>query len=158
MYIKYIDGDVTSPKTKDGIIAHIVNDVGAFGMGVSKAISNAFPMTEQMYREWYRTDIFDLGQNFYISVSSTNTLYVCHMVAQKGLRSSQNPSPLDYYALAQCLFNLYNVASMTGLAIHMPRIGSGLAGSDWNKIEEIIENNATLFMVDTYIYDLPTKE
>jgi hypothetical protein len=39
--------------------------------------------------------------------------------------------------------------------VHMPRIGSGLAGGDWNRIESIV--NETLGFIEITVYDLPVK-
>jgi hypothetical protein len=38
----------------------------------------------------------------------------------------------------------------------MPRIGCGLAGGEWSKVEEII--NRVMPDVDVYVYDFDTKD
>jgi len=53
--IHYCVGDATRPNI-DGnkIIAHICNDIGAWGRGFVLALSNTYPETERAYRSWYQ--------------------------------------------------------------------------------------------------------
>jgi len=39
----------------------------------------------------------------------------------------------------------------------MPRIGCGLAGGDWSRVEEIINEVLIEAGVEVYVYDLPSK-
>lgn len=49
--IQYIRGDATSPQTEGKkIIAHICNDIGGWGKGFVKAISNRWSDPENEYR------------------------------------------------------------------------------------------------------------
>jgi O-acetyl-ADP-ribose deacetylase (regulator of RNase III) len=42
-----------------------------------------------------------------------------------------------------------------GATVHMPRIGCGLAGGDWERVETIIQNTLGVAEVPAVVYDLP---
>lgn len=165
--IKYVKGDATNPCIKDGIriIAHICNDVGKFGAGFAKCIAERWGIVRDRYVEWsIHPSGTLLGDCQVVPVGSN--IYVVNMIAQHGVRSSDNLSPIDYNALAECLNLLYDwVASYTkvkncllrpkycpDITIHMPRIGCGLAGGDWRIISSVL--NICIPYPDVYIYDL----
>lgn len=72
------------------------------------------------------------------------------MIAQKDLISQENPRPLKYKYLEKCLYQLLQCNE--NYPIHMPRIGTGYGGGDWNKIEPMIES--ILFSRNVYIWRL----
>ena len=61
------------------------------------------------------------------------------MMAQEGTISATNPHPLKYDALAQCLWKVANELELKNKRIIAPKLGAGLAGGDWNKIESLID-------------------
>lgn len=63
-----------------------------------------------------------------------------------------NP-PIRYEAIAKALAKLGVFAKEINASVHMPRIGCGLAGGTWDKIEPII--NATLIAngIEVFVYD-----
>ena len=38
------------------------------------------------------------------------------------------------------------------LTVHMPKIGCGLAGGDWNRVENIIKNTFINSNIEVYVY------
>ncbi len=76
------------------IIAHISNDVGAFGAGVAGQIAKKWPNVKAHYLEVKKTG-YVLGCSQIVRVSPR--LSIVNMIAQHGLRSSSNPT--DYRAL-----------------------------------------------------------
>jgi len=53
--IVYAVGDATKPEgTGRKIIAHVCNDIGAWGRGFVLALSKVSPAPERAFREWYR--------------------------------------------------------------------------------------------------------
>ncbi len=157
MKIQYIAGDATKPieMTPHKIIAHIVNNRCGWGRGFVLALSSRWPVDlkekspEFMYRRFCDTN--DLGD--IQMVDTPDGIKVCNMYAQKDFRklthqSSFLPSSvnelglpnLSYSSLYECLLRL-RIECETAkpkYSIHMPPIGSGLAGGDWKKIEGII--------------------
>jgi len=148
--INYVKGDATSPRMADGanVICHVTNDIGAWGAGFSGAVSRRWPEPEQAYRRSARAGTLALGKAEFIQVSQR--LYVANMCAQHSIGRT-NPPPIRYGALEQCLEQAASKAA--GGALHMPRIGCGLAGGKWAKVEPIIER-ATAGLCDVFVYDL----
>jgi len=60
------------------------------------------------------------------------------MVAQHGYGSRAGKIPLRYGALEQCMRTVRGDLSEHPAAVHMPRIGAGQAGGDWNVIAEMV--------------------
>lgn len=156
MTINYLIGDATNPiGSGNKIIAHICNDLGAWGKGFVLAISKKWSQPEKYYKEFKNYKGLILGHTQLIPVQTgeeNNLIFVANMIAQHGLRNINNPIPLNYDALTACLTILSSQSEMLTASIHMPRIGCGLAGGNWNKIESIIQK--TLFDKEIYVYDL----
>lgn len=156
--IRYVVGDATDP-VGDGpkLIAHVVNDIGAWGAGFAKALSVRSPKPKKVYREWHaepsRILPFELGRT-QITRIADDTL-VMNMLAQSGLRSRSNPRPLRYDALALCLRDLAGMAGIKRSSVHMPRIGCGLAGGTWDVVEPLIADALCGRGVEVTVYDLP---
>lgn len=156
--ITYLTGDATRPQGDDPkVITHVCNDVGAWGAGFVLALSLRWPEPELAYLRWHkiRTPDFGLGRVQYVSVNRTTT--VANMVAQRGLGSRR--SPLSYDALEECLADVaqYCTDGPDGVwaSVHMPRIGCGLAGGSWDKVESIIRRQLCDRRIPVTVYDLP---
>ena len=158
-------GDATRPlrlgKDKK-IIAHVCNDVGAWGAGFVVAISKRWRHPQQMYRRWYDSWHHDYeGIPFHTGqiqlVAVEESIWVANMIAQNGCRSQSNPHPLSYASLRICLFKLCRVAKEMGADVHMPRIGCGLAGGQWEHVEANIMLAQQRYPTDVYVYDLPMR-
>lgn len=164
--ITYIRGDATVPQAKGTkIIAHIVNTEGGWGKGFVLAISNRWSRPEAMYRTWHRQRevITETGQTVLTSgrfqlgevqlVMVQPSLYVANMVAQFGYKTGSKGPPIRYEALAQCLAKVRGYAVSFDASVHMPRVGTGLAGGSWSKIEPLIQENLEGVSVTVYDYD-----
>tara|TARA_Y100000588_G_C13812064_1_gene735569 strand:+ start:453 stop:686 length:234 start_codon:yes stop_codon:yes gene_type:complete len=77
------------------------------------------------------------------------------MIAQNGINSrySKFIRRVDYDSLILCLKNVNEYALENNMEIHMPKIGTGLGGGDWNIIEEIIINTINS-KINIYVYEL----
>jgi O-acetyl-ADP-ribose deacetylase (regulator of RNase III) len=157
--IEYVVGDATDP-IGDGpkLIAHIVNDVGAWGAGFAKALSARWNEPERDYREWwlhqglYQHVPFGLGNARF---TAAGAVWVASMIAQHGLIGRGNPHPIRYDALARALGQVGGFAKERGASVHLPRIGCGLAGGTWNLVEPIVERELCGRGVHVTVYDLP---
>ena len=161
--INYLKGDVTSPVVKTGIrvIAHICNDIGAWGGGFVLAVSKKWAQPEREYRKLAKNNVgdFRLGVVQCVSVGFSNSLgdsvWVANMIAQHGCGWVNNVPPIRYDALETCLNNLvYNLRDNKEASVHMPRIGCGLAGGTWDKVEAIINKTLVANNIPVYVYDL----
>lgn len=152
--IQFISGDATQPVFKKTIIAHVCNDIGAWGSGFVIAVSNKWKLPEFHYRKWYikNDGSFKLGEVQYVTVS--DDVIVANMIAQHGIRSRNNAVPLDYQALRACLANVFKRANELTYSIQMPRIGCGLAGGNWNQVQKIIEEESCDFQQAVSILSL----
>ncbi|MEW7278857.1 macro domain-containing protein [Aquimarina sp. 2201CG1-2-11] len=153
--IKYLKGDATVPQTKGiKIIVHVCNNLGGWGKGFVLAISKRWPQPEKSYREWHRNrakNNFELGATQLIQV--TDYIYVGNMIAQQGMKMGSNGVPIRYEAVRRCLKNIAIEAKKLEASIHMPRIGCGLAGGKWDKIEPIIKETLMQKDLDVFVYD-----
>eukprot|EP00443_Scrippsiella_acuminata_P010239 CAMPEP_0115183520 /NCGR_PEP_ID=MMETSP0270-20121206/8495_1 /TAXON_ID=71861 /ORGANISM="Scrippsiella trochoidea, Strain CCMP3099" /LENGTH=259 /DNA_ID=CAMNT_0002596589 /DNA_START=52 /DNA_END=828 /DNA_ORIENTATION=+ len=73
--------------------------------------------------------------------TSTHLIEVANMIAQKGIKSRRRGETfdkLDYVALQEALDKVGRFAAAKAASVHMPRIGCGLAGGDWERIEQIV--------------------
>ena len=139
--IVYIKGDATAP-VGDGqkLIIHVCNNVGAWGAGFVMALSKKWKEPEEQYRT---KKSYDLGT--YELVRVEDDITVCNLIAQENIRSNINTlPPVRYVAIETGLKELSKYLSMYdqhkhSISIHMPMIGSGLAGGNWLIIERIIE-------------------
>src|ERR1044072_821125 len=152
--IKYVAGDATDPQGPgEKLIVHVCNNIGAWGAGFVMALSAKWPQPEALYRDWTQGLVrtpFRLGNVTYTYVG--DSIYVANMIAQRGVVNKDNPIPLDYTALTQCLADAGSVAFAGGMSVHMPRIGCGLAGGSWDRVESII--NETMGDLSVTVYDL----
>lgn len=161
--ITYVVGDATDPAGEGPrVIGHVANDCGAWGAGFSGAISRRWRAPERLYRRWHyetavmryaSTTTFGLGRTRFDMVD--HDLWVASMVAQHGIRSHDNPKPIRYEALAECLAELRRFARDEDAAVHMPRIGCGLAGGTWDRVEPLIVEHLCERGVPVTVYDLP---
>jgi O-acetyl-ADP-ribose deacetylase (regulator of RNase III) len=161
--ISYVVGDATRPRGEGKkIVSHICNNIGVWGRGFVLAISGRWPEPEIMYRDWHRRGKtvegkpFKLGQVQFVEVVD-GEIIIANMIGQRGIRSSRNPIPIDYTAVGDCLSTVANGAQVLSASVHMPRIGAGLAGGDWNRIEGIIQERLTDRGVPVVVYNLPGR-
>lgn len=158
--ITYLKGDATVPQAKGPkIIAHIVNTLGVWGAGFVIAVSRRWPEPEEAYRRWHRERSqkdsygsrkeFSLGYNQVVQVKPD--IWVVNMIAQQGIGTGSKGPPIRYDALALCLSDLDKIARTLKASIHLPRIGTGLAGGKWDRIEPLITKLLDEHAV--YVYD-----
>ncbi len=164
--LTYLIGDATNPihpeATGPIMIAHVCNDVQAWGAGFTSALERRFPGVGALFCQRPRP----LGEVHVLEVSDNKkfrgeNVFLMNMVAQHSLISAQNPQPLDYAALAECMKKVAAIA--TGLGnepnvfpptIHCPRFGCGLAGGKWEMVEAGIAALWVRAGIDVYVYDL----
>ena len=153
--IIYLKGDATSPQAKGNkIIAHICNDIGGWGKGFVLAISKRWKTPETEYRKWHRErnkNNFGLGAIQIVQVEKY--IWVANMIGQRGTKTGSNGVPVRYEAVESCLEKLSTEAKALSASVNMPRIGCGLAGGKWEKVEPIIKKTCVkttlkcLFMI-----------
>ncbi|WP_299135612.1 macro domain-containing protein [uncultured Tenacibaculum sp.] len=152
--IKYIKGNATKPiGNENKIIVHICNDIGGWGKGFVLAISKKWKKPEEEYREWYKSEeSFKLGAVQFVKVE--NNLWVANLIGQHKIRKdSTGTPPIRYKAIEQGLKKVQEKAKELNASVHMPRIGCGLAGGSWDKIEPIINKELSHHEIPITVYD-----
>jgi len=153
--ITYLKGDATAPGTiGNKIICHVCNDIGGWGKGFVVAISKKWPQPEAAYRAWYRDrndNDFALGGVQLVQVEPE--LWVANMIGQHGIKREGSKPPIRYEAIEVALKQVAEEAMTHSANIHMPRIGCGLAGGTWDKIEPIILRTLCDKGIEVFVYD-----
>ena len=165
--IRYIVGDAANDP-QSGLIVHVCNDIGAWGAGFVIPLGKRFPHARRKYQNWALSNERFEQENFvqrglhrlplgavqWIEIQPN--LVIGNMIAQRGIVSQvSNSIPLQYDALADCLRLVGVYARVHDLAVHMPRIGCGLAGGTWDQVGPLVEQE--LAGVDVMVYDLPAS-
>ena len=153
--ITYLKGDATLPQASGvKIIAQVNNDIGKWGKGFVMAVSRRWPQTREQYLRWYNNrakNDFELGAVQFLQVEKYT--WLANMVGQHGIKTGSKGPPIRYEAVEKCLEKVAQKAIQLKASVHMPRIGSGLAGGNFKVIEEIITKTLCDKGVEVYVYD-----
>lgn len=156
--IRLLHGNVLEPRNGGKkIICQLVNDKAVkWGGGVARKIAKRFPNAEEAYsKQVIQIPQRDrLGRAVFSQASEDVT--IASLIGQEGFGPSLFPR-IRYAALHTCLEQVAEHAAFIGATIHMPKIGAGSSGGDWQTIEEMIDDvmvRAGLFVT---VYDVPPK-
>lgn len=157
--LHYTVGNVTQPKQPrhgPAIIAHVVDDSGAWGRGgVFSALSALGPATETAYAEAARMHDVHLGDCHRVRLDVTRAdgspLDACLLVAQHRSRTG-HVTGIKYDALEVALRRLAAYARTTGASVHLPRIGYATPGFNWYGTERLLRKHLAGSGVQTYVY------
>ena len=155
--INYVDGDLIK-LAKEGIfdvIVHGCNCLSTMGAGIAPQMAAAFGCDKFEMEMWgpsidklgnidYKTFLLEKNNTFTIDLGEGNPekgteLVVVNAYTQYSYGRNHSDGvaqPFDYEAFTICMRKINRV--FRGNHIGMGKIGSGLAGGDWNRIENII--------------------
>ncbi|MGI5135002.1 macro domain-containing protein [Streptomyces sp. CA-106110] len=154
--ITYVRGDATAPSGGGvRLIAHVCNDIGGWGRGFVLALSHRWPEPEEAYRAWHRdraANDFGLGAVQFVRVEPD--VWVANMIGQRGIRRGGKGVPVRYEAIDTALGALADKAVELGASVHMPRIGCGLAGGNWARVEPLVVERLVKRGIRVTVYDL----
>lgn len=154
MPLTYLEGDATRPVghgTK--ILVHVCNDVGRWGKGFVVALSRRWKAPQRAFKAAFAAGTDSaLGDVQFVPVA--DDLIVANLIGQRSIagRHTKTP-PVRYDAIEAGLRTVRDRALRDGASVHMPRIGAGLAGGDWDRIEAIIVATLVDADVATTVYD-----
>ena len=170
--INYLIGDATDPVPDPNgwsrAIIHVVNNRPAWGKGFVLSVSKRWKLPEAAYYLWASSGVrgggaagADPGDQFCLGgiqpVRVAEKLWVINMLAQHDLSEINGVPQIRYRALAEALDRVQTFAYFNEIgSLHAPRIGAGLAGGDWNKIEALLQERIWESRMRIFIYDLPT--
>ena len=80
----------------------------------------------------------------------------CPGCGQHLIWDTEEGPPIRYEAVEKCLQNVAAKARELNATLHMPRIGCGLAGGSWDRIEPLIQRTLIELGLDAHVYDLPS--
>ncbi|MEU3663241.1 macro domain-containing protein [Streptomyces sp. NPDC032940] len=153
--IAYVRGDATAPPAKGvKVIAHVCNDRGGWGKGFVLAVSRRWPEPEAAYRAWHRdraSNDFGLGAVQLVRVEPY--VWVANMIGQHGTRRGSKGAPVRYEAIGTALGRVAGHAAELGASVHMPRIGCGLAGGTWSRVEPLVTERLARQGISVTVYD-----
>jgi len=159
MNVEYKTGDATAPiGSGNKIIVHVCNDIGAWGRGFVVAISKRWAEPERRYRAWHKGEEkhpFALGEVQLVQVS--DSIWVGNLIGQRDIREFNGGPPVRYEAMREGLQQVAIEAKRLHASVHMPRIGCGLAGGDWNLVGKIVEEELANVGVPVTVYDFPKQ-
>ncbi|GGZ20872.1 Appr-1-p processing protein [Streptomyces nitrosporeus] len=153
--ITYVRGDATSPQGKGvKLIVHCCNDLGGWGKGFVLALSRRWPGPEAAYRRWHRErahNDFALGAVQFVQVEPY--VWVANLIGQRGVRTGSKGVPVRYEALGAGLEKVAEKAVELGASVHMPRMGCGLAGGTWSRVEPLVTGRLAARGLAVTVYD-----
>ncbi len=148
MITKYIVGDITETELK--YIAHGVNCQNVMGSGVAKALYTKFPEVKQMYHKFfeYPRGGSPLGLTQLVHTEQGKGIYNLFTQEYYGYDGKRY---VNYAAICNCFMELAQYRK--GEKIAIPKIGCGLAGGDWNIVEQLI-NDTVGDDLEIWVYTL----
>ena len=153
--IQYLEGDATRPiGTGNKIIAHVCNDAGKWGKGFVLALSKRWREPRDAFLLVHSRRALMLGMVQLVPVE--RSIWVANMIAQHDTVPQDGVPPIRYDALLDCLKQLGFEAHQRNASIHIPRIGCGLAGGKWERVETMLRD--TLPLTPVFVYDLPPPQ
>jgi hypothetical protein len=147
------------------IVPHVCNNIDLFGAGFAAKVAEQFPSVKENYHMLGKTFLkHNLGHSQFLKVFEEpkykHKLYIVNMIAQNGVKNSNNLRPLNYAALVKCMININQFINQNkdfstkteSVEIHAPKFGSGLSGGNWNFISDLIEDIWNKYPVFVYDY------
>lgn len=152
------EGDLLT--LEKGILVHGCNCLGAMGSGIAELIRRKWPEVYEEYKErenevgLFLGDIVAVaGGDFYGSFSGivekgvvvvgTATIppevIVVNAMTQFNTAGSADDVVVDYDAISAAFSRIKILARDTGLPVHFPLIGCGLANGKWEEVAPRIE-------------------
>ncbi len=131
--------DVTS-----GHIVHGCNAQGVMGSGVALAVKKKYIDVYEDYRKRHEKSGLELGAAYPVTIRE-NELVLWNAITQNlfGLGVRQ----VSYDAIQTCFAHINDMVGQYEAyfpaEIHIPAIGAGLGGGNWEIIREIIEQTVT---------------
>jgi len=127
-----------------GHIVHGCNAQGVMGAGVALAVKRKYPGAYNDYVRIHQYHRLVLGVAYPYAVSTN--LVIWNAITQEGF--GQPTRNCSYDAIQTCFEQINETLIQTGPSdyceLHIPMIGAGLGGGNWEIIREIIEQTVTV--------------
>jgi len=143
-----IDYIVSNNSSYTIVVPHVCNNINTFGSGFTYHIQKHYPIVKENFHLLGKKSA--LGYTQFVEVRHNkkinSKIIFANMIAQNGTISKSNNRPLNYAALVRCMLDIKRFIDISksdndsNVEIHAPKFGSGLAGGNWNFIENLIED------------------
>jgi len=146
MAIELINNNIF--KTNCVVIAHGVNCAGGFGSGIAGQIAQIHPNVRTEYLKYHERVGWELGDIQIIGCSSmfqtkSGPSHKPRIIVNCATQKQYMPRGVlhaNYHAIERVCKKLRHFCKDEGHTLALPKIGCGLAGGDWNVVEEIYGN------------------
>lgn len=147
--MKYMDGDLLELAEKGhfDIIVHGCNCFCNMGAGIARTIKEKYPEAFIADLDTDKGDRAKLGTYTKASVGNYNSFWIINAYTQydfwsPGARADYDAIRAVFKEIHKEVRRYEEVLSYENetLRIGIPKIGAGLAGGDWNRIEKIIDS------------------
>lgn len=138
--IKQVKGSALSPR--NGIIVHGCNAQGVMGSGFADSVKQMYPGAFRVYRQAYEKNGLRLGEVHYYRHPAEldgSQVIIANAITQQYYGRNKNIIYVDYPAISTCFDSVAKLARETGLPVHFPLIGCGLANGAWSEVAARIE-------------------
>ncbi len=140
--MKIIRSDLIAIASDFDAIVHGCNCFCAMGAGIARQIKDIWPEAYQADKDTKKGDKSKLGTYSKADIIiKDKMLTIINAYTQYDYGFKRDVPPVDYDAIRK-VFRQIN-SDFKGKKISIPKIGAGLAGGDWNKIQSIIEQETS---------------
>jgi O-acetyl-ADP-ribose deacetylase (regulator of RNase III) len=156
MHYQEIEGDLIklAKEANFDVIVHGCNCMSTMGAGIAPQMAKAFGVDEYPLESFTRKgDINKLGQIEWFIEREGPIPFVVNAYTQYNYGKNHTDgvaNPFDYVAFTLCMRKMNHI--FKGKHIGMPKIGAGLAGGDWQFIQQIIVRELKDCIVTVVIY------
>lgn len=154
MITRYIKGDITETELK--YIAHGVNCQNVMGSGVAKALYTKFPEVKTEYHRFCEDVISPKERLGSVCIARTDQFRIvfnCFTQINYGYDGKKYVSYPAIIDTFRQITKFINFNGSTGNVVAIPKIGCGLAGGDWNIVEQLI-NDTVGDDLEIWVYEL----
>ena len=118
------------------------------------AISKKWRQPEEYFRNWYSSkENFALGEVQLVKVEED--IWIANLIGQHDIKADRNGiPPIRYDAVSKGLKKIAGITIQFKATVHMPRIGCGLAGGNWEEMEKIVIRELIDKGISVTVYDL----
>jgi O-acetyl-ADP-ribose deacetylase (regulator of RNase III) len=152
--LTYLRGDALDSRRE--ILAHGTNALGVFGAGFAAQVARRWPHVADAYRRKYRDEGWATGDVQLVRVDrpgdTTRPWFVANVCSQHDY--GRHRDYVDYPGLSAGLDRLFGWCEPFGFGVAMPKIGAGLAGGDWPRVEGLIRDALIDRDIEVDVYEL----
>jgi O-acetyl-ADP-ribose deacetylase (regulator of RNase III) len=132
------------------IVGHGCNCRGGYGSGVAGVIARLYPQARIAYIKKFKEEGWTPGEVQFVEVHPKRM--IANMATQDTYGGAGDH--VKYEAIEECFRTVLETAECAGCSVAIPKIGSGLAGGDWARIETIIRDELRYYQVNVECYTL----